>query len=193
MAISEIHHVALTVGDLKKSVTFYEEVLGFTKTLDMPLAGAITERERYNQLLDLWTHCRDITERLLKLRPGTRGRSVILQQGGKLTGEVELIQFDPPAARQTGPKQPGDPGIFLLSFEVSGETLHSVYERLRARGIDCYAEPMDLELEGYGVIKAVVFEDPDGNMIELIQLPPREAIRAYRADQGHRGSPEAGS
>ena len=30
-------------------------------------AGAITERERYNQLLDLWTHCREeITKELLK-------------------------------------------------------------------------------------------------------------------------------
>jgi len=30
-------------------------------------AGAITERERYNQLLDLWTHCREeVTQELLK-------------------------------------------------------------------------------------------------------------------------------
>jgi catechol 2,3-dioxygenase-like lactoylglutathione lyase family enzyme len=67
---------------------------------------------------------------------------------------------------------------------VTGETLDSVYERLKARGIACYAEPLDLELQGYGSIKAVIFEDPDGNMIELIQLPSREQIRAYRARHG---------
>lgn len=56
-----------------------------------------------------------------------------------------------------------------------------MYQRLLKKGIACYAEPQVLELPGYGATRAVVFEDPDGQMIELIQLPSVDEIRRVRA------------
>jgi catechol 2,3-dioxygenase-like lactoylglutathione lyase family enzyme len=165
MAISEIHHVGLSVADLERSVAFYRDILGFRKTLDMPLKGSNLEK-------------------LLKLRPGTKARSVIMQAGRAITGEVELIAFDPPSERPTGPKRAGDPGVFMLSFEVKGEELTAVYERLKQAGIRCFVDPLELPLPGYGSIKAISFEDPDGIIIELIQLPSLdEARRVHKAQQ----------
>jgi catechol 2,3-dioxygenase-like lactoylglutathione lyase family enzyme len=95
-------------------------------------------------------------------------------------GEVELVQFSPPPTIPTPAKGAGGLGAFLLSFEVRNEELEAVYQRLLEKGIACYSEPQVLNLPGYGATRAVVFEDPDGQMIELIQLPSGDEIRRAR-------------
>jgi lactoylglutathione lyase len=162
MAFSEIHHVALAVSDMERSVAFYRDILGFRKTLDMPLGSPSLDR-------------------LLRMRPGTTGRSVILQQGMSTVGEVELVQFSPAPSTPTPAKGAGGLGAFLLSFAVKDEELDTVYQRLLAKGVNCYSEPQNVDLPGYGAMRAVVFEDPDGQMIELIQLPPADEIQRARA------------
>jgi lactoylglutathione lyase len=162
MAFSEIHHVALAVSDMERSIAFYRDVLGFRVTLDMPLRSPGLER-------------------LLRLQPGTTGRSVIMQQGLSLVGEVELVQFSPAPSTPTPAKGAGGLGAFLLSFAVRDEELADVYQRLLAKSIACYSEPQVIELKGYGAIRAVIFEDPDGQLIELVQLPSAEEIQPRRA------------
>jgi catechol 2,3-dioxygenase-like lactoylglutathione lyase family enzyme len=165
MAFSEIHHVALAVSHMDRSIAFYCDILGFRKTLDMPLGSPSLDR-------------------LLRMRPGTTGRSVILQQGMSTVGEVELVQFSPAPSPPTPAKGAGGLGAFLLSFAVKDEELAAVYQRLLKKGITCYSEPQVLALPGYGATRAVIFEDPDGQMIELIQLPSaNEILRAREAQQ----------
>jgi lactoylglutathione lyase len=155
MAFSEVHHVALTVSDLDQSLAFYTELLGFRKTLDMKLAGPSFER-------------------LFRLEHGATARAVILQQGKSRVGEIELIEFAGPGLKKpSGPKRPGDPGMLMLSFEVKQESLQQVAERLKARDVPFFCDPVELDLPGYGPIKALMVEDPDGALVELVELPAR--------------------
>ncbi len=173
MAFSEVHHVALTVSDMDRSLVFYCELLGFRKTLDMQLSGASFEK-------------------LFRLQPGSSARSVILQQGKSQVGELELLVFQGPGLKKpSGPKRPGDPGLLMLSFEVRQESLQAVAQRLKARDVPFFCDPVDLDLPGYGPIKSLMVEDPDGALVELVELPPREAVLKVRADKS--GNPPRSS
>lgn len=167
-SISEIHHVAITVSDIERSIAFYRDVLGFRKTLDIPLSPTIVEK-------------------VLRLHPDVKGRSVIMQQGPSQIGEVELIHFENTGQKPSGPKRPGDPGMFLLSFSVSGEVIDDTKTRLEAMGlgVQCYGAPATIELPEYGDIRVIIFEDPDGIMIELVQLPTADEVRAHRGRKAH--------
>ena len=55
-----------------------------------------------------------------------------------------------------------------------GERLEDVVRRLRDLGVKFFSDIEEIDLEGYAPMKAVMFEDPDGNLLELVQLPSKE-------------------
>ncbi|HKD65968.1 MAG TPA: VOC family protein [Candidatus Binataceae bacterium] len=165
MPISEIHHTAINVSDIERSAAFYSEALGFRKVLDMKADQPVNAR-------------------LLRLPlKGLKIRSIMMVQGSSTVGEIELMQVEPRRDKPTPPKRPDDLGIWLVSFEVKGEPLASVVQRLRAMGVKFYSDIEEIDLEGYAPMKAVIFEDPDGNLLELVQLPTREEYQRIKKER----------
>lgn len=156
MSISEIHHVALTVSDIERSAAFNRDALGFRKVLDMKADKPVNARMLHLPL------------------KGLNVRSIMMVQGTSTVGEIELMQVEPMAEKQSPPKRPGDLGMWVISFEVKGERLEDVVKRLRDMGVKFFSDIEEIDLEGYAPMKAVMFEDPDGNLLELVQLPSKE-------------------
>jgi lactoylglutathione lyase len=170
MPISEIHHVAINVSDLDRSVAFYRDALGFRKILDMKAGGPANAR---------------------MLRMPSKGfaiRSIMMTQGSSTVGEIELMQVEPRRDTPTPPKRPDDLGMWVISFEVKGEPLADVVKRLREMGVKFFSEIEELELEGYAPMKAVLFEDPDGNLLELVQLPTKEEYLRMKREREARAN-----
>ena len=63
------------------------------------------------------------------------------------------------------------------------DEIQEVYERFRAMGADCIAEPLRMRLENYGYLVAFAARDPDGIVSEFVALPSREEIVAFRAGE----------
>ena len=161
MSVSEIHHVAIPVTNLERSVAFYEHVLGYRATLRMNLGG-------------------EELEDFLALPRGTTGRSVFMQGPSRL-GQVELIEWTDGPTGGSRPAGMADLGGFIMSFEIEeGDTIDDQYRRVREVGGEFLSEPLAVELENYGVIRSFVCKDPDGYLLEFVRLPTREEILAYR-------------
>jgi lactoylglutathione lyase len=170
MPVSEVHHVAMTVSDLERSATFYEQGLGYRRTLRAEVKGADIERS-------------------LELPPGTVGQVQYLQ-GPSQIGQLELIEWSTGEGRPPA-KDHAIYGPFLLSFQVPKPELREVLDRLVALGGTPLSEPIRSELQNYGPIDAVALRDPDGVLLELVALPTREEIVAFRAADGAAGAERA--
>lgn len=162
MSLRPLHHAIVTVTDLDRSIAFYEEALGFRTTMRAPVVGY---------------------EAYLHLPPGAVGEMAMLALGDSIDqGMIELLQWEVPGGVEaTGPKRPGDPGVFGLALEVEGEDLTAIVERWRGQGIELWTDVTAVDLEGYPTFHTLLVEDPDGLLIELIELPTPEQVREFRA------------
>ena len=153
----------MIVSDVERSARFYEQALGYRRTLAAPVGGVGLERS-------------------LGLPAGTRGR-IQYMQGPTQLGQIELIEWE----GAPGPPPRSDHralGQFLLSFQVPKDEIDQLYERFQSLDAELVEPPMTVELENYGELTAFAARDPDGNLLEFVALPTREEVIAFRRGGG---------
>jgi catechol 2,3-dioxygenase len=146
--VRELGHVHLKVRDLDRAAEFYRYVLGLE----------VTERVGNFVFLSF-----DSDERSVSDEPSGEERPASNEHHHDLA--LQGVGDDAP-----GPGR--GVGMYHAAFEVAdADALHATYRRLRERGVD--VSPVD-----HRISKALYFEDPDGNGLE-VYLDTREENDRY--------------
>lgn len=148
-----IHHFALTVSDMERSLAFYRDLFGLE---------VLSDREVE----------RDYVERITAV-PGAHLRIVHLGGYGK---QVELLQYLAPKGEPCARPLP-DAGSAHLCF-VSDD-LDADAERLRNASVIFRSQQIVVTTNGPNRGgKGIYVSDPDGNAVEVVQLAPQRGSAA---------------
>jgi diaminopimelate decarboxylase len=142
-----IDHVAVTCGDLDRSLAFYRDLLGLA-------LRARGHAEGHSEF--------EITG---IANPKVRWADIELPHGQVL----ELIEYERPRGTPSRP-EPNDPGATHISLRVPDAD--AACERLRAAGASVRADPVTINSPGaWHGARAFYAADPDGVTVELVQPP----------------------
>lgn len=142
MKIKSFSHVGLTVSNFENAVKFYSDTFGF-KLISEQILG----KEQVEKLYPLYK-LHNTTVRLGFLR-APKG------------GVVEIFEFSPtlPAEHPVWNK----PGPTHFTLDV--RNVRKWYDTLIKKGIHFFSEPQETDGTDW-----VFLKDPDGNLVELIDL-----------------------
>lgn len=148
--IKEIMHVGITVSDIEKSISFYRDILGLTYKGMLTMEGEET---------DLLFGSKDSKAKVAYLN----GSNEIIAP------PVELIQF----VNKKASKEKADlfkTSISEICFAV--KDIDKVYKHLVENNVECLSapQPFDFTKDGFGKSKAIYFKDPDGIILELMEV-----------------------
>ena len=147
--IKGLHHTAISVSDLDKSIHFYGNLLGMT----------VEWRMDHRQ--------GDSLERVVGMKNVDVSIAVLSGWGSR----IELLQYHFPRGKSyPANKLQCDKGIIHLAFQV--ENIDDLYKRLLAQGVQFNAPPLVLRPG----VKATYFHDPDGMTLELVQYSEKEGM-----------------
>ena len=146
-------HININVADLDLSISFYEE-LGFEIFMSgIPYLGL--EAEEFKEMPTPMAEA-------LGVPFGTKGRSCIMQLDKGLP-KLDLTEFSAPKPHP--PLRNQDTGIVRLC--LASKDLQADYEQLAAKGVEFLAPP---SLCAERMAEIAVCKDPDGTLIELLQV-----------------------
>ncbi|GAB3114191.1 VOC family protein [Aestuariicella hydrocarbonica] len=137
------HHIAISTPNLKRALSFYQDLLGFRQVSDTSWPEGT---QAINAVLDL----KDSAAQQIMLR------------GDNLC--IELFEFVKPLSTpSTELPSVNTPGLTHICFDVID--IETEYQRLKDAGIHFHVPPQD-----FGSVKATYGRDPDGNVFELQEI-----------------------
>ena len=147
-SIKRVAHIGITVSNIEISKRFYGEILGLQFRGDMVMKGEAT---------DSLFGMEDCVVKVAYFSVGDN------------SPKVELIEFlnHLPLVNKS---QLNRLSISELCFDV--EDIDNFTEKLRSKGVEFFSKPQyfDLTTQGFGYSKAVYLKDPDGNILEFIEV-----------------------
>jgi len=140
-------HISVTVSDMERSLAFYRDLLGMEQIETHRLEGETISKMAGKE---------DVIMEVVRLQaPESPGMLLDLQEYVRPQGKVSDGKL-------------GDVGHSHSCFGVPD--MAQAYQELKAEGVKFVSEPVSFDL-GWAVVHVVFFEDPDGYILELMQVP----------------------
>jgi catechol 2,3-dioxygenase-like lactoylglutathione lyase family enzyme len=154
-----VESIGITVADLQRSKTFFQDVLSFTLEEEFESAGREVE--------------------LLTGVFGARIKTARLRLGQET---IELTEFLAPRGRPYPADTRGNDQWFQHIAIITSD-MDAAYRRVRDRGV-AHASTAPQRLPDWnadaGGIAAFYFRDPDGHFLELLQFPAGKGDRRWQ-------------
>ena len=146
--IRELIHVNINVTDIHRSLSFYE-ALGFE------IMHVFGERDGPES----WTP--------MEMR-GRRCRGVVISLGGhpRAATKIELLEWMEPKTEPAPLRTLTQAGVARIALRT--KDLVSFTEKLRSTGVEFESAPVEIDV--VGASRFVLFRDPDGTLLELIEF-----------------------
>ena len=149
-------HININVSNLDRSIEFYRK-LGFDVFIPaIPYLGMTADADHATLSSESAT--------ALALPNDASGRACIMQLGDGFP-KLDLTEFA--GTDQTAPLTNGDLGLVRICLAT--EDLATDVERLSAEGVEFLSDP---QTGHAGLADLAICKDPDGTLIELIQVYP---------------------
>lgn len=147
--IESIFHININCANFENSIEFYK-MLGFKVVRDLGEGG----NEKMGRGLRM---------------DGARGRAVLMILGDNpRSTRIDLIEWKNPKTEGRAYPHLYHAGICRIALRT--RTLREDHQRLKAQGVEFWTEPLMFNLKDGREEGFVCCTDPDGTVIELIQV-----------------------
>ena len=140
-----LRHVGITVTNIDKALYFYRDILGFEVYKEMQESG---------EYIDKFSQLNGINVKTIKLKDGH-------------DGAIELLKYDSHPKPNTKNKENTitEVGCSHIAFTI--DKLDELCAKLKSNDIEFHCDPVKTP-DGYA--KVAFCRDPDGTIIELVEL-----------------------